>query len=102
MIRRPPRSPLFPYTTLFRSSIAWLLLLVLRWSCVCPSLPPPILVALVRLESRDRSQKPSPPDRTSTPLTSSHTRISYPAFSFPTNHSFAPHHTSTPSIPHTS
>src|SRR5258708_30563585 len=24
MIRRPPRSTLFPYTTLFRSSIAWL------------------------------------------------------------------------------
>src|SRR2546429_8939361 len=24
MIRRPPRSTLFPYTTLFRSSVAWL------------------------------------------------------------------------------
>src|SRR2546430_5636845 len=24
MIRRPPRSTLFPYTTLFRSGIAWL------------------------------------------------------------------------------
>src|SRR2546422_8521742 len=24
MIRRPPRSTLFPYTTLFRSAIAWL------------------------------------------------------------------------------
>src|SRR2546423_2055900 len=23
MIRQPPRSPLFPYTTLFRSSAAW-------------------------------------------------------------------------------
>src|SRR2546426_1853792 len=23
MIRRPPRSPLFPYTTLFRSSVTW-------------------------------------------------------------------------------
>src|SRR5256885_11708168 len=23
MIRRPPRSPLFPYTTLFRSGLAW-------------------------------------------------------------------------------
>src|ERR1041385_9419968 len=28
MIRRPPRSTLFPYTTLFRSLCAWLL----RWS----------------------------------------------------------------------
>src|SRR5258707_4543601 len=26
MIRRPPRSTLFPYTTLFRSSSAWLML----------------------------------------------------------------------------
>src|SRR5256885_14456516 len=25
MIRRPPRSTLFPYTTLFRSPVAWLL-----------------------------------------------------------------------------
>src|SRR3712207_7212364 len=24
MIRRPPRSTLFPYTTLFRSTVAWL------------------------------------------------------------------------------
>src|SRR3712207_7951545 len=25
MIRRPPRSTLFPYTTLFRSALAWLI-----------------------------------------------------------------------------
>src|SRR2546429_7260802 len=31
MIRRPPRSTLFPYTTLFRSSI--------RRGCLCPTLP---------------------------------------------------------------
>src|SRR3712207_7900805 len=28
MIRRPPRSTLFPYTTLFRSSVGWLALLI--------------------------------------------------------------------------
>src|SRR5260370_8904401 len=37
MIRRPPRSPLFPYTTLFRS---WALGLVLLGGC-CHSLPDP-------------------------------------------------------------
>src|SRR5258708_27956340 len=31
MIRRPPRSTLFPYTTLFRST--WLNLRVAKWSC---------------------------------------------------------------------
>src|SRR3712207_7451175 len=31
MIRRPPRSTLFPYTTLFRSDRAWLRLLPLLW-----------------------------------------------------------------------
>jgi hypothetical protein len=30
MIRRPPRSTLFPYTTLFRSLLAWLLRRVLN------------------------------------------------------------------------
>src|SRR6266568_6985745 len=30
MIRRPPRSTLFPYTTLFRSPAAWLSLSALR------------------------------------------------------------------------
>src|SRR3712207_7667070 len=32
MIRRPPRSTLFPYTTLFRSSTAWDLAGELTWS----------------------------------------------------------------------
>src|SRR3712207_8925517 len=34
MIRRPPRSTLFPYTTLFRSwyQIGWLLILVAGWT----------------------------------------------------------------------
>src|SRR2546429_6639018 len=32
MIRRPPRSTLFPYTTLFRSTLAWLAALEVRAS----------------------------------------------------------------------
>src|SRR3712207_6897178 len=34
MIRRPPRSTLFPYTTLFRSRQSWKLDAVLLWSLV--------------------------------------------------------------------
>src|SRR2546430_8742752 len=62
MIRRPPRSTLFPYTTLFRSS---------------PNNAPPL--------SQDRAEcaAPSPPvpaDRKSTRLNSSHSQISYAVF----------------------
>src|SRR6267142_5370319 len=57
MIRRPPRSTLFPYTTLFRSRGAH------------PSPWPP--------RRRDR---PSPRDRKSTRLNSSHMSISYAVF----------------------
>src|SRR3712207_9293403 len=32
MIRRPPRSTLFPYTTLFRSKLHWLAEQALNWS----------------------------------------------------------------------
>src|SRR3989449_3357401 len=32
MIRRPPRSTLFPYTTLFRSRFLWAFLLPLSWA----------------------------------------------------------------------
>src|SRR2546430_13614387 len=42
MIRRPPRSTLFPYTTLFRSVLSWLMRLHLAW----PTLPIPGLEKL--------------------------------------------------------
>src|SRR2546430_7957735 len=65
MIRRPPRSTLFPYTTLFRSVLStpflWLELKELNES---------------RLSSRVRSR----PDRKSTRLNSSHSQISYAVF----------------------
>src|SRR2546430_10570855 len=59
MIRRPPRSTLFPYTTLFRSAGR-------------PAAPP------------DRPERPEPDtarrDRKSTRLNSSHSQISYAVF----------------------
>src|SRR2546430_8932129 len=62
MIRRPPRSTLFPYTTLFRS---WL---IGRWN-------PDVLVRNHLSESARRSE-----DRKSTRLNSSHSQISYAVF----------------------
>src|SRR2546430_6244244 len=61
MIRRPPRSTLFPYTTLFRSLRGW-------------SLPSPGTTSL-RVELTD-----PPGDRKSTRLNSSHSQISYAVF----------------------
>src|SRR5438034_6689788 len=74
MIRRPPRSTLFPYTTLFRSCAA--------------------ADGHVRGQSRDRTRRrgaaarirgagadaPNARDRKSTRLNSSHTVISYAVF----------------------
>src|SRR5688572_31637072 len=66
MIRRPPRSTLFPYTTLFRSSRR----------------PSPIASAHAR-RSRATASFSSPvprQDRKSTRLNSSHSQISYAVF----------------------
>src|SRR6266850_6476821 len=59
MIRRPPRSTLFPYTTLFRSRRG--------------RLPPPY-------RSRSRAGRRDSRDRKSTRLNSSHLVISYAVF----------------------
>src|SRR5256885_8074123 len=63
MIRRPPRSTLFPYTTLFRSLRA-------RSSRLVPRMP------LVHGIAEDQRH----PDRKSTRLNSSHLVISYAVF----------------------
>src|SRR5258708_29668543 len=68
MIRRPPRSTLFPYTTLFRSS---------RGDCHRRLLPPRSKEA--ELDHRDQDDDPTP-DRKSTRLNSSHQIISYAVF----------------------
>src|SRR4051794_41610766 len=66
MIRRPPRSPLFPYTTLFRSTAAWLATLEETRRAI-----------RVRLAGQERWVAI---DRKSTRLNSSHPSISYAVF----------------------
>src|SRR2546427_1420795 len=64
MIRRPPRSTLFPYTTLFRSAVAE-------------------LKALGRVENETQNGEEvtqQHADRKSTRLNSSHSQISYAVF----------------------
>src|SRR2546429_9199589 len=79
MIRRPPRSTLFPYTTLFRSlRPAWF-----EAGIRDPSKPSPCscLPELERcLRSRDRPAPGRTEDRKSTRLNSSHGYISYAVF----------------------
>src|SRR3712207_8548617 len=89
MIRRPPRSTLFPYTTLFRSpgSILFggLLALVLSGAFTVLALPkarlrrlgavPPLLWAVFVEVVRSNNA-----DRKSTRLNSSHANISYAVF----------------------
>src|SRR3989442_12059706 len=72
MIRRPPRSTLFPYTTLFRSRSAGLLRIVGH--------VPARSLELDRGSSLHTLDLPSAVDRKSTRLNSSHVRISYAVF----------------------
>src|SRR2546430_13384246 len=76
MIRRPPRSTLFPYTTLFRSPAARTTLAAPRGSTARP-------------HARGRAA-----DRKSTRLNSSHSQISYAVFCLKkkkTENTSAPH-----------
>src|SRR2546430_13251351 len=68
MIRRPPRSTLFPYTTLFRSH---------RGRCQHPALP---RLAGGLDKSSGPADGPAGRDRKSTRLNSSHSQISYAVF----------------------
>src|SRR5258708_27180464 len=78
MIRRPPRSTLFPYTTLFRSELDHLCR-VRR--CVRPAHLDPVTHAVnVQRESRDLDAPVAHKDRKSTRLNSSHQIISYAVF----------------------
>src|SRR5688572_31463500 len=83
MIRRPPRSTLFPYTTLFRSR------------------GPPAAPSSTRSRRRSRHFPTAtvPTDRKSTRLNSSHSQISYAVFCLKkkkktnthANHTYHPH-----------
>src|SRR3712207_8476443 len=84
MIRRPPRSTLFPYTTLFRSGLGASHPLIdnlyrAHYSSLGPYHLPQLLSApaysAVSYSPVDRS-----PDRKSTRLNSSHANISYAVF----------------------
>src|SRR3712207_8813123 len=87
MIRRPPRSTLFPYTTLFRSG------LIGRvdsergiWQQIDPDRTHPINLARTLEDTFgmpcfiDNDVKASTRDRKSTRLNSSHANISYAVF----------------------
>src|SRR3712207_8295245 len=89
MIRRPPRSTLFPYTTLFRSPAAVVMgkgdslqqqgsrpsRLDCRAARLAPRASPPRLRAMLRSRWNDATR-----DRKSTRLNSSHANISYAVF----------------------
>src|SRR5260221_8922136 len=80
MIRRPPRSTLFPYTTLFRSlRIGELLLRVDRGSAEVVAQPQRVS-HLVGDHVLQRGLHDRLGDRKSTRLNSSHTVISYAVF----------------------
>src|SRR5690349_23536654 len=69
MIRRPPRSTLFPYTTLFRS-----------WDDLDQGQQGRRHLARARLRSSIGPRPKSSQDRKSTRLNSSHVEISYAVF----------------------
>src|SRR2546426_3831327 len=78
MIRRPPRSTLFPYTTLFRSR----LLEEMLAGCRAPHLPglPRFSGGAVGYAAYDAVRYVERLDRKSTRLNSSHLVISYAVF----------------------
>src|SRR5258707_4279316 len=85
MIRRPPRSTLFPYTTLFRSLIARELLLYIAelglpagTEALDPIMPQYLseLITWTAIGARTTESQ----DRKSTRLNSSHANISYAVF----------------------
>src|SRR5258707_5331035 len=80
MIRRPPRSTLFPYTTLFRSSPSEIESVLMEHAAVAEA-------AVVANKDKDGLTKPiawvvlkAGLDRKSTRLNSSHANISYAVF----------------------
>src|SRR3712207_7101911 len=85
MIRRPPRSTLFPYTTLFRSSIlsGGLYAMELQRAFLAGAVDAALTVAGTTLLTAPRHAPAAvaqSADRKSTRLNSSHANISYAVF----------------------
>src|SRR5947207_5216091 len=93
MLRRPPRSTLFPYTTLFRSDsrrpiqmgrqsgkIPYLMTRNLRWVTPGDSMTPHAFQFNLLVAELIEQAGPLTKDRKSTRLNSSHTVISYAVF----------------------
>src|SRR5256886_3216701 len=99
MIRRPPRSTLFPYTTLFRSPIFGAIVILaiavafsnnrraINWTTVAWGLSLQVLFALIVLKTAigqsvfaTLGNAINRLDRKSTRLNSSHSQISYAVF----------------------
>src|SRR2546426_8543073 len=80
MIRRPPRSTLFPYTTLFRSESADVI--APETDCGASFKLPELGNRSTRFRARDRppDERAVAGDRKSTRLNSSHLVISYAVF----------------------
>src|SRR2546430_12620947 len=74
MIRRPPRSTLFPYTTLFRSLSLVVLLICRQWLEIFQHLMARLTIAFLIAAAITFI------DRKSTRLNSSHSQISYAVF----------------------
>src|SRR3712207_7596307 len=78
MIRRPPRSTLFPYTTLFRSGV------INRGEIILIEEKAELMRKLgkkqLTLQLHDRLERVPDEDRKSTRLNSSHANISYAVF----------------------
>src|SRR5256885_13021903 len=89
MIRRPPRSTLFPYTTLFRSRADPLLCVADRADHTGDRLGDPL--GLHRLP-RELGEPSGSPDRKSTRLNSSHLVISYAVFCLKKKNTHHDHH----------
>src|SRR2546421_4438719 len=87
MIRRPPRSTLFPYTTLFRSGRLTVRSIVIHGHFYQPPREDPWLNQVAAEPSaapyhdwKKRIERESYRDRKSTRLNSSHDQISYAVF----------------------
>src|SRR2546427_8416530 len=95
MIRRPPRSTLFPYTTLFRSiaNATWPSALAPTWYVCGPTSFVESATDLLSASGidRDKIRTERFGDRKSTRLNSSHSQISYAVFCLKKKKKIKPH-----------